>query len=926
MFHVVSRPSAKVLTGYVALIWTCFTAAAGSRQGAETERFARRQPTVPTEYAEVPFVEDVPEPEPTAAERQRGYILFHRPITEPVHPNTRPLAHERLETLAAFATPGEFEPLVLSIFPLRELKKLRVQVSALEGPAGEISASEISVRLATYWNIGYPRYTSRNTYRRLPELLERVTAHSSPARECQQWWLRIHVPDDAQPGIYRGTVTVRDDGFDQTVEIPVVLRVLDFKLKSDPAKHYSVYYYTRNSVQFQGKGEPFIRMATGNEYRAMMEYGIDTIPTLYLQMDAGGEKIVVRDAEELDRMLKLGMKGPVPVTADNVIGRIYRDTTPDGRRESHWAISKMPPPEFYKKVTALFTEFEAQRRANGWPAIVCCPIDEVASSHKEFGWRVYRAVRAAGIRTYATKNPLAADAAVYRPYIDVWCSQPYSAAYEKIIAQDRYEYWCYPNHNACEIKDRRVMCKGGRMTYGFGFWRSGYTTLIPWHWAWTPGSDQFDYLRGRYSGCGQRIGDDGEVIPAVYWECFREGRDDARYVYTLQQALWEREGSPDANCRRRVAEAKAILQETWDAIEVQQKYLAGGMWPSEEFNARRWRLAQAIDALLKYPPMRTGSAPSVLVADTSPKSAAVEIPLIEQASAEGNVESKDLGDGFSAWHNGTKEGVVELTTSAGCDGKTGLRWRVAVDHETDGGEGGQYPVGWPRIARSFGPGEIDMSLYDYLEFRVRVDSDRDEVADDSTPLGLSIGSHKKTRQFFETRRDLGDRQRVWIPLRFSVKEMIDATGLGPDPWKTISRVQLYLCESDFQHGANLSIDVAEVRLLRFKSPTISRLDAPRFVMLPDSKLPIAFEVMGTGAVTEGSHRIKASVIDSQGRIQAKIVQDLTASRLLVLDLSRLTPGCCRLNVEITAAKGERCSQSSCEFEGLAGPQSPDGRL
>jgi hypothetical protein len=23
------------------------------------------------------------------------------------------------------------------------------------------------------------------------------------------------------------------------------------------------------------------------------------------------------------------------------------------------------------------------------------------------------------------------------------------------------------------------------MTYGFGFWRSGYTTLIPWHWNWT---------------------------------------------------------------------------------------------------------------------------------------------------------------------------------------------------------------------------------------------------------------------------------------------------------------------------------------------------------------------------------------------------------------------------------------------------------
>ena len=107
---------------------------------------------------------------------------------------------------------------------------------------------------------------------------------------------------------------------------------------------------------------------------------------------------------------------------------------------------------------------------------------------------------------------------------------------------------------------------------------------------------------------------------------------------------------------------------------------------------------------------------------------------------------------------------------------------------------------------------------------------------------------------------------------------------------------------------------------------ISRLDAPRFVMLPNSKLPVAFEVMGTASVTEGSHHVKASVIDSQGRIRVEIVQDLTAPRLLALDLSRLTPGRCRLSMEITTAKGERCSESSCEFEGLAGPETPDGRL
>jgi len=885
----------------------------------EPERRARKQPSVPDNYKEIPFIETAPEPELTAGEKERGYILFHRPITEPVYPNSRPLVHERLESLVAFATPGEFEPITFSIYPVRELKNLRVRVSALRGPAGKIPASEITVRLATYWNVRYPRYSSQGTFRRVPELLERVTVHTSAAKECQRWWITIHVPENAARGLYRGTVTVWDDGFDRAVEIPVVLRVLGFKLKADPAKHYSVYYYTRNRVQFQDKDERFIRKATANEYKAMIQYGIDMMPTLYLRTDDRGEKIVLKDAEELERMMAVGLKGPVPIAGGSAIERIYRDTTPGGKRAPHWRINKMPPPEFYERVTAMFKAFEADRRAKGWPEFICCPLDEVAASHKEFGWRVYKAVRAAGIRTYITKDPRAPDAIPYRPYVDIWCSQPYSVPYEQIVSQDRYEYWCYPNHNAGENKDRRVMCKGGRMTYGFGFWRSGYTTLIPWHWAWTPGPDQFDYLRGSRSGCGQRIDDDGEVIPAIYWECFREGRDDARYIYTLQQAVWERQGSDDPRCRRLVAEAEALLQEMWDAIKVQRKYLSEGMWPSEEFNARRWRLATAIEALLEYPAVRRGTAPSVLVGDTRPKGGKDKVSLIEEAIEQGNVESKNLGDGFAGWYSGTKEGAVEVTTAAGRNGRKGLRWRVKIDHQVDGGESGQYPIGWPRISRTFSKGELDISKYDYLEFMVRVDSDRDEVADDYTPLGMYIASHKAGRRLFESKLDLGDRQHIWIPIRFSVKEMMKNAGLGPEPWKTISRVQLFISERDYNDKVNLTFDIAEARLLRFKSPVISRIDVPRLVMLPCSKLPVVFDIVGRRSINKGSHKVKVSVIDVYGRACAELEQDLTVGTTAVLETTRLKPGHYRLQVEITSSEGKCCSESSCELECIAGP-------
>lgn len=881
-----------------------------------TGRRARKQPSVPDTYTETPFIETAPAPKLTGAEEARGFLLFQRAIMDPVHPNTRPLPHERLDRLSAFAAQGEFGPVTLSVYPVRDLRNFRVRASALKGATGEIPASRISVRLGTYWNVGYPRYTSRTTYRRVPELLEQVTVHSSPAEECQRWWITVEVPKDAAPELYRGTVTVRDDGTTGAVEIPFTFRVLPFQLKSDPAKHYSVYYNLRNKVQFKERDEAFISQALGNEYKAMVDLGIDACPTLYLRVEGAPERIVISHVEEFERMLAAGMRGPIPLAGGNAISHIYRKTTPGGQRGSHWKISKMPPEEFYNEVTRMFKALEAERRAKGWPELICCPLDEVSASRKQFGSRVYKAVRAAGIRTYITKNPLSADAPDYRPGVDIWCSQPYSMPYEKIVGQDRYEYWCYPNHNAGEIKDRRVMCKGGRMTYGFGFWRSGYTTLIPWHWAWTPGPDQFDYLRGRRSGCGQRIDDDGEVIQAVYWQCFREGRDDARYIYTLQQAIWERQDSPGADCQRLVTAGMALLKRTWDDINVQKKYLADGMWPSSEFNARRWRLAMATQALLAHPATRKGTAPSVLVADTRRPATGNEQTFIAAALERGELDALDLGEDFSKWVNVTGEGKISVTPEAGEDGNPGLRWDVTVDHKTDGGgEGADYPIGWPRVYRPFPKDELDMSRYEYLLFRMRIDSDRDEVADDTTPVGFTLHSNK----FYEVSRDLGGRQRVWLPVLFSVQSMIDGVGQGVAPWRSIQKVQFFISERSYTHGTRLTFDVSEVKLLRFKSPIIRRITVPSSLLLPRETLPVSVEVMGARTVEPGSHTLEALLVDGRGRPQAKLRQDLAAGGDIQLGTSGLRPATYTLRVTILAADGRRCSQAENPLECVPGP-------
>ncbi len=881
------------------------------------ERWARKQPTVPKGYSAIPFKESAPAPALTAAEKARGCLLFQRPITEPVYAETRPLPHERLVALRAFATPGEFEPVTFSIYPVRPMKNLRVRVTALRGPGGAaIPASAIDVRLVTYWNIGFPRYTSRTTYRRVPELLERVTVHSSPAGECLRWWITIHVPAHAKPGAYAGAALVWDDGFGQALRIPLKLRVLEFKLRADPRKHYSAYYYARYRIPYRGKSEEWVRRATENDYRAMRDFGLDMFPTAYLAW-SDDKHIELRHPEDIPLLRRLGFRGPIPVAAGGPVGHLYRLTTPGGKIGSHSRLSKMPPPEFYTRLTEMFREFKQRAEKNGWPEMIFCPIDEPAASISEYGRRVFEAVRAAGVRTYITKDPTAAEAAAYRNGVDVWCSQPYAMPYEKIVAQKRYDYWSYPNHNAGEIKDRRVMCKGGRMTYGYGFWRSGYTTLIPWHWSWIPGGpDAFDYLRSRRSGCGQRLDENGEVIPAIYWACFREGRDDARYIYTLQQAAWERAGSTDPACRQAAADAKALLQQLWRDIPVMQKYLASGMWPSDEFNARRWKLAMAIRRLMRFPATRQGDAPSVLVEDTSPAPPRSndDAAFLARAAQAGVLEEKDLAGDWSQWVNSTQEGKISVTPEAGQDGKPGLRWVVRVDHKLDGEGGGKYPIGWPRVFRQFQT-KLDMTRYDYLLFLMRVDSNRDEVADDTTPMGFTIHSNR----FFEVSRDLGGRQRVWVPVLFPVRDMTNQVGRGEAPWRAIQRVQFFIAERWYAHGTRLTFDVASVKLVRFKSPMIRSVEAPAYVIAPRAVLPIEVNVMGARAPRVGAYRLVADLRDASQRVAASVRRDLAAAGPLVLETAALPPGSYTLRVQLCTADGRVCSQSQRSLEWLPDP-------
>jgi hypothetical protein len=882
----------------------------------------RIQPSVPAGFKEIPYTEKRPLPEFNDTEKTFGFMLFSRSIMQPVYKVSIPRASERIEDVSAFAAQGEYEPVTFSIYPLRDIKNMRVQVSDLRSGENVIGQKDLDLRLVTEWKIRYPNYSSKDTYQQMPELLEAVTVNSFSKGECQRYWLKVHVPQAAGPGIYTGCFTISDDAAQKTVLLPIKLRVLGYKLLQDPAKRYSVYYY-QNDQLLREMPDELLKQALKNDYASMREYGIDTIPTMTVSTRKGKDgalEVYIPRPEAIDTMLSLGFTGPIPLIGG--IPEFYRKHVPGGKIGSHWAIDKLPANDaVYQEIEEAFRKLRLECEAKGWPELICCPLDEVAPSSADFSAKVFAAIRKSGMKTYITKDPMAADAVVYRKLdaVDAWCSQPFAMPYEKIIADKRYEYWSYPNHVAGEIKDRVTMQKGGRMTYGFGFWRSGYTLLVPWMWRWTTcKADQFDYLRGSHSGCGNRIDEQGNIIPAVYWECFREGKDDLRYLYTLQQAVYERKNAQDPACRALVSQGQALIRHLWDSIVPREKYLSSNMWTDEQFTVARWQLADLTDKLLKFPAANKGIAPSVM-ADTS-KPAAVKADIFAIAAKDGVLERFDLdGGNFSKWRPVNKEVTAQVIKSTDLSPERRvLSMTVNVDHKLDGGgEDGRYPVGWPRIRREFTPDELNLNDYDYLTFNVKIDSDRDEVADDFTPFAVNFSSYEGSK--YDLSMDLGDRQRTWLPVRVSVTDIIKNSNCDRQKWNHLKGLQLVIAEAKYKDGTRLQFDLDQIALVKVKHPVIEDVECADTVLLPAKYLPVGVTGMGmSGSVLNDGYQLVVKLSDKSGKMLTSKTAGLNPEDNVVLNIEGIAAGQYRLDAMITDKTGKTVSSRNKNIEATAG--------
>jgi hypothetical protein len=868
----------------------------------------RIQKPIPTKFKNIPFVSPNPLPKPTAIEKQRGFILFSRPITQPVYKMARPLPAEKISALTNFATLGEYEPLTFAIYPLRDMKNFRVVVSALKSADATIAKSDIDLRLATYWKMRYPRYTSAKTYRELPELLENVTVNSFTKTDCQRYWLTIHVPPKATPGLYHGSVMLFDDVAAKALKLPITFRVLDYSLLKDPAKHFTSFY-PPYSHMFRAYRGATIDKAITTDLSEMLKHGFDVFPVFYLHSRAGKNgkgEFYIKPNDELmiKKAIELGFKGRV-LLVDGT-GWFYKKYCPDAKvTGGHGSRSQYPATGsgFYKDIATATEKFIAECKKKGWPKLRFFPFDEPRVNNAEYCAKTYAAFKAGGADTLISNDPTSSYAHFYRKHdgVDIWCSQAFAVPYEKTVADKRYTYWAYPNHNSGEIKDRVVMQKGGRMTYGYGLWRSGYKGLMPWAWRWFPGPghiDQFDYFHyKKASGTGNRLDEKGNFIPAIAWECFREGYDDGRYLYTLQQAMTARKNSSNPECKKLIAEAQQLINNLWQSIPPRKKYLKCKFFSDDDFKTLRWKMASLTMKLLKYPAENKTVAPSVMADTKIIAEIKDDAYFIKQAIKQQAVDYYDMSaKKFSNWHP-TRDRELKFSVKP-----DGMLLDLHIDHKIDGAhpKTNKAPIGWPYIKYDLRQDKTDLNNYDFFYCKIKFSSDRDDVANDVTKLRF-VFRRQRGKGEYGPIIDLGGNENAWVTVQIPLD--------NPNIHDTVE-ILLLPFEGYYPDQTKIKFTVAEIGLVKFKAPFIKRIDCVSRLMSTNKQLKL--KLAGYAFKKGQIDGVTATILlkNRMGKLVARLKRALTTNFQATLPLNTLSTGNYQLDVILHDKQGKEINRSS----------------
>jgi len=524
----------------------------------------------------------IPEPAPTAEEQAAGYVLFARDWMQDVPVNAVPRREEVTRELDLFASVGELEPVVFSVYPLRDLGEVQVVAGDLEGPAGTIPASAVQLGVVSH---RLSRVTMEGTVCTIaPRLvMPRATAPLQTG-VTTTFWLTLHVPREAKAGRYTGSVALTfPDGSRDSVRLG--LRVFGTPLDEldVPAGPWGC------SISLPWYGEDlgdYDDVMFRQGLAKMREYGCTSfsgIPHLRVRGWNNGRPDI--DFTRADwEMAEARAAGFHDVVVD--YGAAGWGFNPYGMDQG--AMQAAGFTDYVEFLQALLQAVDEHAQAAGWLPVAYNLCDEPIgdaippAAENAVAWRT--AAPPGLLTTGATslKSPAPDD-----PHLPLARALGIAnlnghdvAAIEAIRAGGGD--WAFYNG-------------GSRWTFGTYMFKCaqqyGMRFRLSWHWNCAAGDPYYalDCREDDYAWCNTNA--QMELIPSIHFEReVREGFDDYRYMLTLSRVLQERPNHPAA------AAARQLLDEKLAAFQLDERD-HDAKWPVAEYREYRLKLAEAIEAL-----------------------------------------------------------------------------------------------------------------------------------------------------------------------------------------------------------------------------------------------------------------------------------------------------------------------------------------
>jgi hypothetical protein len=571
--------------------WACSVSAVvvfPVQKAAQGEQFLKYAEVRRRFYFDNYFKRVLPAPrgepiQPSDEDRRRGFLAFQRDVMRDVSYDDTPGRDEAGDLLRGEAFAGEYEPVTAALLPLRDLGMVKVSVGDLTGPAGTIKAAAIDVGYVSY---RLSRVTADGTvYTIKPRLISPGGLVKMPERLARRIWLTVRTPEDAAPGLYKGTIEVRPEK-GQPVSLPLEFLVRAGRL--DPVDiPAGPFGYTITNPWFGDDREAaeFNRRLMQKSLVKMRQYGFTAcsgLPSIAYHGFKEGKPVLVFTAADaqMKRLADLGFLAVVGYGGGvSGLDSYYQDNS------AMSAAGFRDYPSFVKAIYSAVGEHAARDR---WIPVYYNLADE------PIGDDLTRAAEnAEEYRRAFPKGP---------PFFTGASSFTGSNRRDPHFRLARALHVVSWNEHD-EASVRLVQSSGGdwafynggnRWTYGTYMYKAakqyGMKFRIAWHWNIVAGDPYYalDCREDDYAWCNSSP--DGQLVPSVEFERLREGLDDYRRLITLSRLAAQRPRSPAARA------ARQFITNRMAAFKLGQRD-HDALFPVEDWSTFRRKLDDLIEAL-----------------------------------------------------------------------------------------------------------------------------------------------------------------------------------------------------------------------------------------------------------------------------------------------------------------------------------------